>query len=306
MTKRRRVNKKRLLIVILVPLIIIGLIVTGIIILIPKNTDTKNEYVVSYDVDYSDIETLDLDLHSKAYLLIRLNDFKALYGEKYNSVIYPASLTKVLAMDTCVNRVSNLEDISYVTQDQYNELIYENASLAGIVPYKEYSIKDLLYYLVLPSGADAAVAISNYFESKGMNLVDEMNKRCVELGLEKSNFTNPIGLHNDNMYTTLKDLSLIYIDAIKNDVAKDILKTSYSEEYRLYSTIYPVADRDDRITVFGGKTGYTDEAHQNIIVFYEVDNRSYILLLAGAPGNPGLGEHYHYDDVNLILDYLYN
>ena len=306
MTKRRRINKKHLLIVIVVPLIVIGLIVTGIIILIPKNTDTKNEYAVTYDIDYSDIDTLDLDLHSKAYLLIRLNDFKALYGEKYNSVIYPASLTKVLAMDTCVNRINDLEDTSYVSQDQYNELIYENASLAGLTPYKEYSIKDLLYYLVLPSGADGAVAISNYFENKGMNLIDEMNKRCEELGLENSHFTNPTGLHNDNMYTTLKDLSLVYIDAIKNDVAKDILKTTYSEEYRLRSTIYPLANRNDGITIFGGKTGFTDEAHQNIIVFYEANNRSYILLLAGAPGNPGLGEHFHYDDVNLILDYLYN
>lgn len=304
MTKRRRVNKKHLLIVILVPLIFIGLIVMGII--ISNNADTKNEYTVTYDIDYSEIETLDIDLHSKSYLLIRLNDLKALYGEKYNSVIYPASLTKVLTMDTCVNRANSLEETSYVTQDQYNSLISENASLAGLIPFKEYSLKDLLYYLVLPSGADAGEAISNYFESKGMDLVDEMNKRCSELGLENSHFTNPTGLHNDNMYTTLKDLSLIYFDAIKNDIAKDILKTSYSEEYRLYSTVYPLSNRSDGIVVFGGKTGFTDEAHQNIIVFFEAKNRSYMLLLAGAPGNPGLGEHYHFDDVNLILDYLYN
>lgn len=300
----RKLNVKHLLILILVPLILVAGLLT--LILYPRVKETKKDYVATYNIDYSDINALDVDIHSKAYLLIRLNDFKALYGEKYDSVIYPASLAKVMTLDTCVNRFNDLDATSHVTQEQYNNLIEQNASLAGIIPYKEYSLKDLLYYLVLPSGADAAEAISNYFEDNGMNLVDEMNKRAEELGLSNSHFTNPTGLHDDNMYTNLKDLSIIYIDAIKNDVAKEILKTTYSKEYRLYSTIYSLSNRNDDIEVFGGKTGFTDEAHQNIIIFYEADNRSYILLLAGANGDPGKGEHFHYDDANKILDYLYN
>ena len=299
----RKLNIKHLLIIILIPLIVIG---TLVFIFYPRVSETKKDYEVTYTIDYSDINAMDLSLYSRSYLLIRLNDYKALYGEKYDNVIYPASLTKVLAMDTCVNRFPDLTDTSYVSQEQYNNLIEQNASLAGLVPYKEYTLKDLLYYLVLPSGADAAEAISNYFNDHGMDLVEEMNKRCEELGLTNSHFTNPTGLHDENMYTTLKDLSLIYIDALKNDEAKAILKTTYSSEYGLYSTTYPLVSRNDGVTVFGGKTGYTDEAHQNIIVFYEVDNRSYILLLAGAPGNPGRGEHFHYDDVNSIIEYLYN
>lgn len=299
----RKLNIKHLLIIILIPLIVAG---TLIFILYPRVSETKKDYIVTHNVDYSDIDELDVDLYSKTYLLIRLNDYKALYGEKYDSVIYPASLVKVMTLDTCVNRFSDLDATSYVSQEQYNSLIEQNASLAGLIPFKEYSLRDLLYYLVLPSGADAADAISNYFKDNGMDLVEEMNKRCEELGLTNSHFTNPTGLHDDNMYTTLKDLSIIYMDAIKNVDAKAILKTTYSKDYGLYSTIYPLTNRTDDIQVFGGKTGFTDEAHQNIIFFYEVDNRSYILLLAGAPGDPGKGEHFHIDDANKILDYLYN
>ena len=299
----RRLNVKHLLILLLIPLILIG---TIIFVFFPRVSDTKKDYVVTYNIDYSDIDALDLSLYSRSYLLIRLNDYKALYGEKYDKVIYPASLTKVLAMDTCVNRFSDLSDTSYVTQEQYNNLIEQNASLAGLSPFKKYTLKDLLYYLVLPSGADAAEALSNYFKDNDMDLVEEMNKRCEELGLTNSHFTNPTGLHDDNMYTTLKDLSLIYIDALKNDTAKEILKTTYSDEYGLFSTTYPLVNRKDEVIFYGGKTGYTDEAHQNIIVFYEAEDRSYILLLAGAPGNPSLGEHFHYDDVNSIVEYLYN
>ena len=300
----RRLNIKHLLIVILIPLIIV--VGTLIFIFYPRVSDTKKDYEATYTIDYSDINAMDLSLYSRSYLLIRLNDYKALYGEKYDSVIYPASLTKVLAMDTCVNRFSDLSDTSYVSQEQYDRLIVQNASVAGLTPYKKYTLKDLLYYLVLPSGADAAEALSNYFDDHGMNLIEEMNKRCDELGLSNSHFTNPTGLHDDNMYTTLKDLSLIYIDALKNPVSKEVLKTSVSPEYGLYSTTYPLVSRDDDVTFYGGKTGYTEEANQNIITFYETGNRSYILLLVGAPGNPGRGEHFHFDDVNKIIDYLYN
>lgn len=297
--------RRLIILIVLFVLIIVGLIFGVKAIFFNEKSDDKNVYVLK-DVDYRSIDELDLDLYSRSYLLIRLNDYKALYGKKYDSPIYPASLTKVVAMDTLLSLFSDLSDTSSLTQEQYNNLISENASLAGLVPYREYRLIDLLYYLVLPSGADAAVAIENYFESKGLNLVDEMNKRCNDLGLKDSHFTNPTGLHDDDMYTTLKDLSLIYIDCLKFKEGKDVLKTAYKGEYYLYSTLYPLVNRGDEVIVYGGKTGYTDEAHQNIIVFYEAYNRSYILLLAGAFGDEGAGAHYHYKDVNTIFEYLYN
>ena len=266
-----------------------------------------SEYTYSTSVDYSNVKELDLDLHSRGYLLIRLNDYKALYGKRYDNIFYPASLTKVVALNTILNRISNLEDTSYVTQKQYDDFILEGASLSGIAIGKDYSLKDLLYYLVLPSGADAGAALENYFEWNGSNLVEEMNMRCKELGVESSHFTNPTGLHDDNLYTTLKDLAVIYIDTLKYDVGKNILKTSFSSEYNIYSTLYKLANnRNDDITIFGGKTGFTPEAGQNIIFFYEVDNKSYMLMLYGADGDGLSGESLHFEDANKVLDYLYN
>ena len=266
-----------------------------------------SEYAYSTNIDYSNVKELDIDLYSRGYLLVRLNDFKALYGKRYDNIFYPASLTKVVALNTVLNRCSNLEDTSHIEQVQYDSLWDEGASLYGLTIDEEYSIKDLLYYLVLPSGADAGVALENYFEKNGSSLVEEMNMRCKELGIEGSHFTNPTGLHDDNLYTTLKDLAVIYIDTLKYDVGKDVLKTSFSSEYNLYSTLYKLANnRDDDITIFGGKTGFTPEAGQNIIFFYEVDNKSYMLMLYGADGNGLSGESLHFEDANKVLDYLYN
>lgn len=296
-------NKKYILLVVLV------LFIVSVPFIIINNIPSKEieEIEIDNSIDYSEIETLNLDLHSKGYLLIRLNDFKALYGEKYDRIMYPASLTKVVTMNTVLNTVKNLDDTSYFTKEQYTELIKQNASVAGLTPNANYSIKDLLYYLILPSGADAAIALENYFQKNGLNLIDEMNKRCSELGLEKSHFTNSTGLHDDNLYTTLKDLSIVYIDTLNNNLGKQILKTTYSSQLDLYSSFYSfTTNRDDDILIYGGKTGYTDESRQDIIIFYEADNRSYILLLYGADGNPGRGEKYHFDDANMILDYLYN
>ena len=307
--KKRKVKVFRLLLVILLVLLIVG----GIIYLVYLMND-KEEPVFNIDdlhineIDYSESKELALDLYSKEYLLMRLNDFKVLYAKDIDKIIYPASLTKVLTMDAVLDVCENIEDTSSYSDYELDELIEANASLAGLKTNTEYTIKELLNALILPSGADAAECLSNYVEDKGYDLIDLMNKKCEELKLQNSHFTNPTGLHDDDLYTTLNDYSKIVIDTLLKSDAKHVLKTmEIEQDDKTYkSTLIALADRDDNIEVYGGKTGFTLEAGMNILVLYEVDNRSYMLILANAEGSPYKDGLHHEEDVNLIFDYLYN
>ena len=262
------------------------------------------------ELNYDDMQTLDLDLYSKHYMLVRLNDFKVLYGSGIYEKFYPASLTKIVTLDTVVKYANSLEDTSNISEQDYEELIEENASLAYLQVDSQYSLKDLLYALVLPSGGDAGKALENYFSNNNLNLIDLMNQNMNSIGCTSSNFTNSTGLHNDNLYTTLNDYAKLVIDTLNNSDAKTILKSySYTldEGLTVKSTLSSLEGYFDDIEVYGGKTGYTGQAGENIMILYTVNNRSYMLILSGAPGNPYVaGENYHFIDAISVLKYLYS
>lgn len=307
--KKRKLKIFRLLIVLLLLiLIIIGILYIFNLANSLKNKETfKASDLNINELDYSFVDKLDIDLYSDDYLLIRLNDFKVLYANNNTKQIYPASLTKVLTMDVVLANCSDINETSSISDLERELLIEENASLAGIDTNTPYTIDELLYGLILPSGADAAKALENYVTNKDLDLVELMNDKCHSLNLKNSNFTNTTGLHDDNLYTTLDDYSKIVIDALQNYEAKKILKTRKININgdNFVSTLTSLMDRDDDILVYGGKTGYTLEAGMNIMVLYEVDNRSYMLILADAQGSP-YEQAKHIEDVNNIFDYLYN
>ncbi len=307
--KKRKIKTIRLLIVVLIPISLISILVLS-----AKYFINNDDYSFDYkslninEINYDDYEEFDFSLYSKSYLLMRLNDFKVLYGKNIDDIFYPASLTKVLTLDTVVSEFDDYDDVSSFSYDDYVRLINENASLAYLDSDTDYSIEELLYGLILPSGADAGAALDNYFNTHDLDLVEQMNKKVKSLGLTNSHFTNYAGLHDDELYTSLNDYSQIVLDTLLNDCAKKVLKTFdyYLEDgTHLYSTLR-VLERDDEIITYGGKTGFTDEAGENILILYKYKNRSYMLILANAPGNPYIGQRYHFDDVNKIFNNLYN
>ena len=249
---------------------------------------------------------LDLDLHSGKYLLVDLSDFDILYSHDSNVRMYPASLTKVLTMDTVLSLSEDLDDLSFVSDQQVKDLIAEDASLAYLQRDYYYSLRDLLYALMLPSGADAAVALENYFADRGIDLIEEMNRHAKQIGCTDSNFVNTTGLHDDDHYTTLNDLYLIVMDSLKYEEGRKILDTLYytlEDDTRISTGVRMVTN--SKTDVRGGKTGYTPEAGLNIIVLYRHEERSYVLLLGNAMGSYLNGEYWHFDDALMIFDTLY-
>lgn len=266
-------------------------------------------YVFSIDdvnnIDYQDIKEFDFDLHSDKYMLVNLSDLKVLYGKDINSRMYPASMTKLLTLDTILHLCDDLNETSSISEEQMKQLIKENASIAYLTVDEKYTILELLYALILPSGADAAIALQNYLNSKNIDLVEQMNKLCEQLQLKDSHFTNPTGLHDDNLYTTLDDLFKIVLDVLQYDEARKILK---STNYRMHdntpllSTL--LRGLNDDVKLYGGKTGTTDESGQSVIAFYEYDNRNYMLIVANAMGHK-FNEFFHMDDIKKVFSELY-
>ena len=145
---------------------------------------------------------------------------RTLFEENGSAKRYPASLTKTL---TAICAIEN-KDI--------NSEVVINKSACGIegssIYLKEgetYTLKSLLYGLMLRSGNDAATAVAEYVSGSVKDFADLMNKTALKAGAENSNFTNPHGLHDENHYSTAYDMALISAYALKNETFAEIVKT---------------------------------------------------------------------------------
>ncbi len=249
----------------------------------------------------------DFRIHSNAYMQVDMSNFIIRYKHRNDHRIFPASLTKVVTLDAVLNLADSLDDLSYVTYEQVEALIREDASLAYIQRDYDYTLKDLLYALILPSGADGALALENYFTEKGMDLVEEMNRLCDRLGCTNTHFVNTTGLHDDDHYTSLNDLFLVVMDVLKFKDGREILESLYhtmEDGTRLATSVRVAESASTR--VLGGKTGYTPEAGQNLIVLYKSKGRSYLLMIANAYGSYINDEYWHFEDAWNIFEHLHD
>lgn len=159
-------------------------------------------------------------------------------------------------------------------------------------------VEDLMHVLLIPSANDAANVLAEHVSGSIASFCDLMNKRAKELGCTGSNFANPSGVHDDNLYTTAYDLSLIARHALNFEVFRKIITTT---KYTLPSTeAYPKADRTFAHTnlllnpnyknyyyeyATGIKTGYTDAAKDCIVASAKKDDIEFIAVTLGNSRN---------------------
>lgn len=104
-------------------------------------------------------------------------------------------------------------------------LFLENASVAGFLNGEQVTLRDLMYGLILPSGADCAVALALYTAGSEAAFADMMNEKVAELGLKNTHFMNPTGLHDENQYSTCHEIALILEYALRDDFMRTVLST---------------------------------------------------------------------------------
>jgi len=87
---------------------------------------------------------------------------------------------------------------------------YESdATVMGLHPGQVVTLRDLMYGLLLPSGADAANTIAIHYAGSESRFVALMNQKAVELGMRDTRYATPHGLPAPNQYSSAYDLALL-------------------------------------------------------------------------------------------------
>lgn len=81
--------------------------------------------------------------------------------------IYPASMTKIMTALLTIENLPDLNETITVPEDIFEELTAQDASVAGFNPYEQPTVRDLLYGVLLPSGADACETLARAVGGSG-------------------------------------------------------------------------------------------------------------------------------------------
>ena len=230
---------------------------------------------------------------AKAALLYERNTGTILYALNPDTKRYPASLTKVMTCMLVLEHLTDMEEIITVSESAISD-IDPDGSTANLLAGEQMSVENLLYCLMVSSANDAGAVLAERVAGSQEAFVEMMNQRAQELGCVNTHFMNAHGLHDDNHYSTARDLAKIMLAASESAEFRKLDSTSVytvpatnmSEERYLYTTNFMIGDEridqfyDKRVT--GGKTGFTTPAGRCLMCTAEDENFSLLSVVLGA------------------------
>jgi len=229
---------------------------------------------------------LEFDITSDYVILYNLNDDKVLYELNSNDKAQIASLTKIMTTIVGIEKSTDLN----------KEVVIGSEVFVGISDYTKVgfhvgdkvTVKDLLYGVMLPSGADAVNALAIDISGSVDEFVKLMNQKALELNLKNTHFDNPIGMDGKDNYSSAQDIALLLKYCLKNDTFKEIFNTrSYKIESinkTISSTLigYSRSYGLDVTDINGAKSGFTDEAGLCLASTATINDVDYLLVTMHA------------------------
>lgn len=242
-------------------------------------------------------------LNSTYALLVKANSDEVLMSKNSDQIMYPASITKVMTTLVAIEELEDVAELIQLPVEIFSELQAQNAAMAGFEPGEWVSVMDLLYGIMLPSGAECTLAIARHVGGSEENFVNMMNQKADELGLSNTNFTNPIGLHDPNHYSTPKEMVKLLQYSLTNEIFRELFTAPIhyaSNGMVLESTMFAFLPRTKvrNGEIIGGRTGFTWEAGRCLISLGDINGREYILFTAGA-------ENSEDNSIRHLLDAIY-
>jgi len=247
----------------------------------------------------------ELQITSKHYIVIDADTGEVFAQRNAHDHVAIASLTKVFTTVMAIETAN--PDLRITTAS--SDLRSEAATTMGFGPGETFSLRDLIYGMMLPSGNDAAYAVARGVgyqpgdtdQQAVARFVSHANQRLSDMGLKETHLVNPDGWGVPNHFSSAHDLAIFAMYAIRYPRFVDaISSTSYDTadgEYHLTNTNKLLNQYDGLI---GGKTGYDDDAGWCLIEVARRDGDTMVAVTLD-----GVAPDDWYDDNRVLLDYAF-
>ncbi|MBE0466009.1 MAG: D-alanyl-D-alanine carboxypeptidase [Candidatus Desulforudis sp.] len=219
------------------------------------------------------------EITGEAAVLLDLGSGQFLYEKNADKIMYPASTTKALTA-LLVARNGNLDEVVAMSESA----VYAGGSAIWSTPGERFSLEDLLWCILLNSANDATTAAAEHLGGSVEGFAAMMNEEARRLGAQNSHFVNPHGLHDDQHYTTARDLALIGRAALAEPLIRRMAGTQTHQLVREDQEALSLLKNTNNLLwqydgVIGLKTGYTSKAGQCLIAAAEKDGRTLVSVV---------------------------
>ena len=229
---------------------------------------------------------------AKSVVLVHADTGQILYSQNADSQMLIASTTKIM---TALVVLGNCDP------DEQVKILPEYANVEGSSMYlkagESYTVRDLLYGMLLVSGNDAATALACHCAGSISGFAELMNKKASELGLTNSSFRNPHGLDADGHYSSASDLAVITCEAMKNELFAKIVSTkNYTVGEQTYMNHNKLLWSCEGC--LGVKTGYTMAAGRSLVSCAERNGLRLVCVTLSDPDD--------WDDHKALYDWAFS
>lgn len=222
------------------------------------------------------------DSAAKHAIIIDYNNYNIVYKKNSDQITTPSSMTKVM---TAYLIFDLLKEGNIKLDDTFKTSVRawrQEGSRMFLEPEKKVTVENLLKGLLVVSGNDSAIALAEGSYGTIENFVEKMNEKAKKLGLTNTHFVNPSGLFHKNHYMSLKDLSILTYNLIKEH------KNYYDKFFAIKEFEYNGIKQKNRnwlINEYDGadgvKTGHTDEGGYSLIGSAERNGQRFITVVNG-------------------------
>ena len=244
-----------------------------------------------------DIPDFELGAKSGISVLVNSQGSEKILFEKNSQRILPiASLTKLMTADIVLKNYDLSQEIK-ISEKAVNQ----EEKLGKLETGKIFSVKYLLYPLLMESSNDAAYALAEVIGLR--TFIDSMNLEAKNLLLDNTHFLNPTGLDSENSndsinYSTAKDLVKLTGYLLKEQpLIWEILSTP---KFDLYGPELININKllEEIPGIVGGKTGYTEKALGCFLLVTKAPNSNDYLI------NVILGSEDRFGEMKKLIDWL--
>lgn len=240
-------------------------------------------------------EVTEFEITAQAGALISLDTDEFLYENNIDKKVYPASITKIMtAIIILENEKFDPEGKITMSKSALDLVLGTGSSVSHFVEGEEFTQFDLVNLVLISSFGDCTYLAAEYYGGSVESFVQMMNDKAKELGLKNTHYSNPVGLHDDDNYTTVRDIYTLTKYALKNKIFKQVCETPryvMSTNLTPKKTLSTTNALQDTTTNYyyqfakGVKTGFTDEAGRCLVSTATNNGYTYMCIVMGCPGN---------------------